>query len=141
MIKVKIKQLYSDIKLPEYARPGDAGMDLYSAEEIVLNPGERHLFKLGFAMEIPEGTVALVWDRGGMATNHGIHSIAGVIDSNFRGEVCCVLYNTSAEPYAIQKGDKIAQLLIQKVEKVQWVKVDELSESARGDKGWFSSGR
>jgi dUTP pyrophosphatase len=140
-MKVKISLLNPLAKLPAYGREGDAGLDLFSCEDCVLAPGERHLFKLGFALELPAGTVGLMWDRSGIATNHGIHALAGVIDSNYRGEVCCVLYNTSSEPYTIKKGDKIAQMIIQKFEQVDFEQVEKLSESARGDRGWFSSGR
>jgi dUTP pyrophosphatase len=140
-MEVKIKLLQPDTVMPVYGRDGDAGLDLFSREDMVLPPGKRHLFRLGFSVELCVGTVGLIWDRGGMATNHGIHTLAGVIDSNFRGEVCCVLYNTSAEPYTVKKGDKIAQMLIQKFERVDFKEVDELSDTSRGAKGWFSSGR
>jgi len=140
-MKVKIKLLRPQAKVPTYSRSGDAGLDLYSCEDYELQPGERYAFKLGFAIELPAGIVALAWDRGGMATNHGIHSLAGVIDSNYRGEYNLILFNTSQEPYSIKKGDKIAQLIIQKFEKVKFVKTDQLSDTDRGDKGWFSSGR
>lgn len=140
-MEVRIKLLKPDAKIPAYGRQGDAGLDLVSCEDFTLEPGQRHLFKLGFAMEILEGTVALVWDRGGMATNHGIHSMAGVIDSNYRGEVSVVLLNTSDQAYQIKKGDKIAQMLIQKFTQADFEQVDELSDSERGTKGWFSSGK
>lgn len=140
-MEAKIKLLHPEARVPVYGRAGDAGLDLFSCEDCTLAPGERHLFKLGFAIELPVGTVALFWDRSGMATNHGIHNLAGVIDSNYRGEVCCVLYNASSEPYTVKKGDKIAQMLVQKVEHVKFVEVDTLSDSERGDRGWFSSGR
>lgn len=140
-MKAKIKLLKPEVRIPSYGRVGDAGLDLYSLEDCTLAPGERHLFKLGFAMEIQDGYVGLMWDRSGMATNHGIHTLAGVIDSNYRGEVSCVLYNTSSDPYTVTKGDKIAQMLIQPVEHVDFQQVDKLSDSERGSKGWFSSGR
>jgi len=140
-MKVKITLLRPESKIPAYGRAGDAGLDLYSCEDCVVAPGERHVFKLGFAMEIPPGTVALIWDRSGMASNHGIHSHGGVIDSNFRGEVCAILHNTSQAPCHFKKGDRIAQLIIQKFEQVDFEQVDKLSASERGDKGWLSSGR
>ncbi|MFA5134464.1 MAG: dUTP diphosphatase [Patescibacteria group bacterium] len=140
-MKVNIKLLRPEAKVPAYGRIGDAGLDLYCCEGHTLQPGERRRFGLGFAMELPEGTVALVWDRGGMAANHGIHSIAGVIDSNYRGEVNVVLYNTSTEPYAISAGDKIAQMLVQQCESVDFIQSDELSDTARGEQAWHSSGR
>lgn len=140
-MEVKIKLLCPEARVPAYSRPGDAGLDLFSCEDCVLKPGERHLFKLGISMELPVGTVALMWDRSGMAAHHGIHSIAGVIDPTFRGEVCVVLYNTSAESYTIKQGDKIAQMLIQKVEQVVFKKTNTFSETERGAGGWSSSGR
>jgi dUTP pyrophosphatase len=140
-MEVKIKKINPDAVIPAYGRAGDAGLDLFSCEDCILAPGERHLFKLGFALELCPGTVGLMWDRSGMATNHGIHALAGVIDSNYRGEVCCVLYNTSRQPYTITKGDKIAQMLIQKFEQADFKQVDALSDSERGGNGWFSSGR
>jgi len=138
---VNIKLLRPEAKKPTYGRAGDAGLDLYSCEDYSLQPGERHSFGLGFAMEIEPGTVALIWDRSGMAAKKGIHSIAGVIDSNYRGEVNVVLLNISAEPYSVKTGDKIAQMLIQKFEPVKFIKTDNLNDSDRGDKAWFSSGR
>ncbi len=96
---------------------------------------------LGFAMEMPTGYVALVWDRSGMAAKHGIHSLAGVIDCTYRGEVKVVLYNTTDQPYEIQVGDKVAQLLIQQHETVVFEEVDELSDTERGADGWLSSGK
>lgn len=140
-MEVNIKLLNPEAGLPSYGRAGDAGLDLRAGEDFILNPGERHVFKLGFAMELPPGSVGLMWDRSGMAAKFGIHTLAGVIDSNFRGEVCTVLYNTTKEPYTIKKGDKIAQMLIQKFEQVDFKQVDELSDTERGTKGWLSSGR
>ncbi|HHA18407.1 MAG TPA: dUTP diphosphatase [Methylophaga sp.] len=140
-MKVKIKLLYKDTKVPSYGRSGDAGLDLYSREKVVLQPGQRHSFKLGFALELPSDMVALMWDRSGMATKFGIHSMAGVIDSNYRGEVNVLLHNTSDQNYTIEVGDKIAQMLIQKYQSAQLEVVDELPDSERGDKGWFSSGK
>lgn len=138
---IKIKLLRPEAKMPKYGRQGDAGLDLYSCENYKLAPKERCSFKLGFALELPDDMVALIWDRGGMATNFGIHTIAGVIDSNYRGEVCVVLLNTSDEEYQIKKGDRLAQMLIQKVENVKLQETDALSGSERGEKGWLSSGK
>jgi dUTP pyrophosphatase len=116
-------------------------MDLASREDKTLQQGEQHLFKLGFAMAIPEGTVALVWDRSGMAAKHGIKTMAGVIDCTYRGEVGVVLVNVRKEPYGVKKGDRIAQMLIQPVHTASIEVVEELSETVRGDGGFGSSGR
>ncbi|MBU0597592.1 dUTP diphosphatase [Patescibacteria group bacterium] len=140
-MKVNIKLLKPNAKIPSYGRKGDAGLDLYSCEDYELKPVERHSFGLGVAIELPRDLVALIWDRGGMAAKKGIHSIAGVIDSNYRGEVNVVLLNTSKELYKIKKGDRIAQMIVQKCEAVEFNQVDELKESERGDQGWFSSGK
>ena len=138
---IKIKLLRPETKMPKYGRQGDAGLDLYSCEDYKLAPKERRSFKLGFALELPDDVVALVWDRSGMAAHFGIHSLAGVIDSNYRGEVCLVLLNTSDKEYQIKKGDRLAQMLIQKVESAKFEEADELAGSERGEKGWLSSGK
>ncbi|MFA6098253.1 MAG: dUTP diphosphatase [Patescibacteria group bacterium] len=140
-MQVKIKLLRPEAKLPVYSRAGDAGLDLYSCEDYILQAGERHKFGLGFILELPAGHVALIWDRGGMAANHGIHTLAGVVDSNYRGEVNAILLNTSAEPYVIKTGDRIAQLLIQEHNTVEFQEVDKLTDTERGEGAWFSSGR
>lgn len=138
---IKIKKLSPDAKIPSKSREGDAAYDLSSGEDYLLKPGERHLFKLGFALEIKEGFVALIWDRSGTAANYGLHALAGVVDPNYRGEVGVVLLNTSSQEYQVKKGDRIAQLLIQKTEEVEFEEVAELAESTRGEQGWLSSGR
>jgi dUTP pyrophosphatase len=140
-MRVKIKMLKPEATQPSYGRPGDAALDLYSCEDYTLQPGERHAFGLGFAWELPEGYVALVWDRGGMAKQHGIHSIAGVWDSNYRGETTVILLNTTQEPYSIKKGDRIAQAVIQQHTTVELEEVDELSDTERGEGAWLSSGK
>jgi len=138
---IEMKKLHDDVELPHYKRPGDAGMDLACREDHTLVPGEQHIFKLGFAMAIPEGTVALIWDRSGLAAKHGITCLAGVIDHTYRGEIGVVLMNVSNTPYEIKKGDRIAQMLLQHVHSVEVKEVQELSDSVRGEAGFGSSGR
>lgn len=140
-MEFKVHKLYDDTRLPEYAHPGDAGMNVFSREDYLLLPGQRHAFELGFAAELPEDYVALVWDRSGLAHQRGIHCLAGVIDAGYRGNYTVVLYNTSQEPYQIKKGDKIAQILIQPVERVTIVATDTLSQTARADGRYASTGR
>jgi len=140
-MQVKIKRLHDEAKIPSYGRLGDAGLDLYACEDYVLEPKKRHIFKLGFAIELPTGTVALVWDRSGMAVKHGVHSLAGVIDSNYRGEVSITLYNTSDEPWECKKGYRLAQMVIQKFEHAEFQEVEELAESERGENAYLSSGK
>ncbi|PIS42942.1 MAG: dUTP diphosphatase [Candidatus Kerfeldbacteria bacterium CG08_land_8_20_14_0_20_40_16] len=140
-MKIKIKRFHSEVKIPQYAHLGDAGLDLYSLEDKVLNPGERYLFKLGFALELPEGYVGLIWDKSGLAANSGVTNLGGVIDSNYRGEVGVILLNASSSAATIKKGDRIAQLLIQKIETVEIEEVTELSDSPRGTGGFGSTGK
>lgn len=140
-MQIKIKKLVEDVKIPSYAHPSDAGMDLYSNEDYTLQPNERHVFNLGFALEIPDGYVSLVWDKGSLPFNAGIHALAGVCDAGFRGEYIVILINLGNAPYKIEKGDKIAQLLIQKVEQAEIKEVNKLSESSRGSGKLGSTGK
>lgn len=139
-MKLKFKKIYPDAIAPAYGREGDAGMDLYAYEDKELLPGERYTFKTGVAVEIPNGFVMLIWDRSGLAVKHGLTVLAGVVDSNFRGEIGVCILNTANEKYQIKKGDRIAQFLIQPVEKAELEEVPELSETERGDKWQASSG-
>lgn len=112
MITVKIRKLREDVKAPKYANPGDGGMDVFSLEDYNLKPGERKTFGLGFQAQFPEGHIAHVWDKSGLASNHGITTLGGAIDASYRGEYKIILINTSNKDYEIKKGDKIAQLVI-----------------------------
>lgn len=141
MTLLKVKKLNSDSVVPKYAQPGDAGLDLYSAEDYKLQSGERHDFHLGFATELPDGYAGLVWDKGGVAQKHGVHCLAGVLDSGYRGELVLVLLNTGSQAYEIKKGDKIAQLLIQPVERADIKVVDSLSATERGQGRFGSTGK
>lgn len=140
MIRVNIKKLDPQVVLPAYSRDGDAAMDIRSAEDYLLKIGERKAFKTGLAFEIPEGYAGLVWDRGGMAAKYGIHTMAGVLDANYRGEMMIVLKNLSEEDFNITRGDRIAQMLVQKVERCAIVEVEHLSETERGAGRFGSSG-
>lgn len=140
MVKVRVKRLRKYAKLPEYAYRGDAGMDLFSAENYNLKPGERRIINTGIAMSFPRGYAALIWDKSGISSEHGISTMAGVIDSGYRGEIGVVLHNTSDEHYKIHRGDKVAQTLIQKVESCDIIEVEKLENSDRGEKGFGSSG-
>ncbi|HEX2994786.1 MAG TPA: dUTP diphosphatase [Anaerolineales bacterium] len=138
---VKVKKLIPDAQLPKYGRPGDAGFDLYAAEDMSLAPGKHSLIKTGIAVSIPEGTVGLIWDRSGMAARHGIKTMAGVVDFTYRGEVGVVLINLSQNSYGIKKGDRIAQMLIQPVLHAQVEEVTDLEGTERGASGFGSSGK
>jgi dUTP pyrophosphatase len=140
-MEIKIKRLNKEAILPKYANSGDAGLDLYSCEDKLLKPGERYAFKTGLAMEIPKGYVGLVWDKSGLSSNHGLHTFAGVGDSGYRGEWQIIISNLSDSPYAFEKGDKIAQLLIQKVEHAKIIEADILNETQRGEGGFGASGK
>ncbi len=137
---IKIKKIDKDAILPMYADKMDAGMDFFSNVEAVLNPGERKLIPTGVSMEIPEGYVGLIWDKSGIATKYGIKTMAGVIDSGYRGEILILLHNLSSEEFRIQKGSKIAQMLIQPVKQEEIIEAEELDETERGSKGFGSTG-
>lgn len=139
-MQLKVKKLEPGATLPFYAKPGDAGLDLYSLETRTLEPHECHPFKTGLALEIPPGHVGLVWDRSGNAFRKGLTILGGVIDSGYRGEILMITLNTSREPVEIKKGDRIAQLLIQPVIQAEIIEVDELSDSHRGIDGFGSTG-
>lgn len=141
MMELKIQRLDKSIELPKYTKEDDAALDLRSAEEKVLQPGERMIIKTGIKMAIPKNHVGLVWDRSGMAIKHGLHCLAGVIDSGYRGEFGVVMINLSKESFTIEKGMRIAQLLIQPVANHFPIsEVDELDSTERHDKGFGSSG-
>lgn len=139
-MNVIFKKLQAEAHIPAYAHPGDAGMDVYTCETKTLEPGERYAYRTGVAVEIPEGYVGLVWDRSSRATKSGLKTMAGVIDSGYRGEVKIVLLNTSTTPVEIAAGDKIAQLLMQPVERATIIEGETLSETQRGIGGFGSTG-
>ncbi len=138
-MKLKIVKT-KNVPDPKYMNHGDVGLDLHSAENKILKPGERAAIETGLKMEIPEGFAGLIWDRSGLAANHGISTIAGVIDPGYRGEIKVALVNLSDENFEIKEGMRIAQMLFQKVEKAEIEIVAELKESKRGDGGFGSTG-
>ncbi|MDD4476748.1 MAG: dUTP diphosphatase [Patescibacteria group bacterium] len=140
-MKIKIKKLRADAAMPTYARPGDAGLDLYSLENYELRPGERKIFDLGFAMEFEFGYAAIIKDKGSLPKNGGIHTMGGVFDAGYRGEYNVQLINLGNEPYKIEKGQKIAQLIIYPIIIADLEETDELSESIRGDGRFGSTGK
>ncbi len=127
--------------LPAYASTGAAGADLRASEAVVIAPGRRAAVPTGLRLQIPAGHVGLVWPRSGLAVRHGIDTLAGVIDSDYRGELRVVLVNHGEEPFAIAAGDRIAQLLLQRVERARFEAVPGLDESGRGEAGFGSTGR
>ncbi len=141
MITIKIKKLKPDAVLPNYAHSGDAGMDMYASEDVHIRKGERAKVPTGIAMEIPEGYVGLVWDKSGLSINHGLKTLGGVIDAGYRGEIIIGIANLSSEDYTLEKGHKVAQLLIQKIESPVVEEAIELKDSHRGEKGLGSTGK
>jgi len=139
---LKVKKLVPEAKLPDYIHADDAAMNMYTVEAYTLAPGERRIFKTGIAMAIPMGYAGLIWDRSGLANKSGIKRMGGVIDAGYRGEIGVGLMNLSKEPVEILKGDKVAQMIIQKIEQPKIVESDELPSSAtRGESGFGSTGR
>jgi dUTP pyrophosphatase len=127
-------------ELPGYASPGAAGADLRASEPVVLPPGGRAAVPTGVHLELPEGHVGLVWPRSGLAVRHGIDTLAGVIDADYRGEVRVVLVNHGAEPFSVAPGDRIAQILVQPVCRAVFTRREALAGSARGPGGFGSTG-
>jgi len=139
-MKIKIKKINLEAKLPVYANLGDAGMDFFSVEDLILKPNKLAACATGIAMAIPEGFVGLIWDKSGIALKKEIKTMGGVIDSSYRGEVKIILKNLSSQNYEIKKGDKIAQMLIQKFESPDLEEVNDLDETERGEGGFGSTG-
>lgn len=138
---LRVKKVHPEAKLPIYAHPGDVGMDLCTVEEVVVPAGKSARLKSGISVEIPEGYAGLCWDKSGLSMNHRIKVLAGVIDAGFRGEIVMSVINLGQEAYFFKKGDKVMQMLIQKVEVPEIVEVRELSETQRGEKGFGSTGK
>lgn len=142
-IRVPIRRLDPDLPLPGYAHPGDAGADLVSAEDFTLEPGTRRLVPTGVAVAIPQGWVGLVHPRSGLAVKHGITLVntPGTIDAGYRGELKVCLLNTDrSTPVSFRRGDRIAQLVLQRVDQAEFVPVDQLEDSDRGAGGFGSTG-
>lgn len=140
-MKVKIKRVNDGAKTPIYQHPGDAGMDLFAAEEVTLGAGEVKAVPTGIKMAIPEGYVGLIWDKSGLSLQ-GVHRLAGVVDAGYRSEVKVVMVNLGKTPYVFKQGQKVAQMLIQPVETVEVADVGDgdLDETARGSGGFGSTG-
>jgi dUTP pyrophosphatase len=142
-LEILVTKFDKDAVIPTYAKPGDAGADLYSISELVLAPGERALVKTGIAIALPNGYVGLVHPRSGLGLKNGISVVntPGTIDAGYRGEIGVVLINHDLhESFQVKKGDRIAQLVIQKVENAQFKVVNQLPESERAAGGYGSTG-
>ena len=143
-VQVLITRLDPELPLPRYAKGGDAGADIVSRIDITLAPGERALVPTGIAIALPDGYVALVHPRSGLAIKHGVTMVnsPGTVDAGFRGELQVILINHDrSESVSFKRGDRIAQLVIQKVERAEFVEVHELPGSGRGTGGFGSTGR
>lgn len=142
-MELQVRLLHPQARLPRRAHPDDAGADLHSVEEVIIPPGERRNVGTGLALAIPEGYAGFVQPRSGLAFKHGIMVVnsPGLIDAGYRGEVRVSLYNSGREPFAVAVGERIAQLLIQRVEEPAFVAADELPDTRRGQGGFGSSGR
>ena len=138
-----LQQLDPGLDMPSYARPGDAGADLRSAEDFVLEPGERRLVATGVAIALPPGFAAFVHPRSGLAANFGVGIVnaPGTVDAGYRGEIKVCLINTDRDhPVRFSRGDRIAQLVVQRVDRAAFVVVQNLPESERGSGGYGSTG-
>jgi len=127
--------------LPEYASAGAAGADLRASEAALVPPGGRVAVPTALRLQIPPGHVGLVWPRSGLAVRHGIDTLAGVIDSDYRGEVRVVLVNHGEEAFRVAPGDRVAQILVQRVERAAFVAVSSIEDTGRGEGGFGSTGR
>ena len=143
MVEISLRRLHPDAVVPSYAHPGDAGADLCTTVDVRLAPGERALLPTGLAMALPEGFVALVHPRSGLAARCGLSIVntPGTVDAGYRGEVKVLLINLDPrEDVVLSKGDRIAQLVVQRVEHARFVEVETLPDSSRGEGGYGSTG-
>ena len=140
-MKIKIKKLDKDAKLPTHGYPGDAGMDFYAAGDVFFKTLGQAQVHTGVAVEIPEGYVGLVWDKSSISFGHGLKIMGGVIDSSYRGEIIMSLRNLSDKDFILRKGHKVAQMLIQKFEHCDILEVEKLSETMRGNGREGSTGQ
>ncbi|HAG54094.1 MAG TPA: dUTP diphosphatase [Actinobacteria bacterium] len=143
-MKVLITQLDTGLPMPKYAKPGDAGADIYSAIDITIEPGKRALVPTGIAIALSDGYAAFVHPRSGLAVKYGVGLVnaPGTIDAGYRGEISVIVINhDQSESFEIKRGDRIAQLVFQRVERAEFVVVEELPGSNRSGSGFGSSGR
>ncbi len=140
-LHIKVKKLFPDAVMPEYATQGDAAMDLFAFTHTEIKPGERVSVATGIAMEIPYGYVGLIWDKSGLSHKAGLKTLGGVIDAGYRGEIKIGMINLGSETYIFEKGHKVAQMLIQERAEVELEETDMLSNSERGAGGFGSTGK
>jgi len=141
-MQVLIKRLEKEVKMPKYEHEDDAGLDIFANEETTIKPGEIKLIGTGIQMELPQGIEAQIRPKSGLALNHGITIVntPGTIDAGYRGEIKVILINFGKKEYKVEKGQKIAQIVFNKIEKPEIIEVSKLNESKRGAKGFGSTG-
>ncbi len=133
-MEIKVKKLRADAKLPTHGHPGDAGIDFYAIEDVLFIAGNQARVPTGIAVEIPEGCGGFIWDKSSISFKHGLKVMGGVIDSGFRGEIVMSLINLSKDDFILEKGSKVAQMIIQKFEDCDILEVDELiNDTVRGE--------
>jgi len=143
-LKVLITRLDESVPVPRYAKPGDAGADICTRIDLTIEPGERFLAPTGLSIALPDGYAAFVHPRSGLAIKHGVSMVntPGTVDAGYRGELQIILINHDLrEPISFKKGDRIAQLIIQKVERAEFIEVEILPETDRGSGGFGSTGK
>jgi len=140
-MEIKIKLLSESAKIPTKGTDAAAGYDLYAAENGEIDPLKRNLIKTNISIAIPKGYYGRIAPRSGLANKNGIDVMAGVIDSDYRGDVGVILYNTGVEAFSYNRGDRVAQLIIEKCHKADWLQVEDLSETDRGDGGYGHTGK
>ena len=138
-MELRVKRIHPEAKLPVYGHPGDACLDLFAVVDRSLAPGEAFAVPTGIQVAVPAGYVGLVWDKSGLSLKR-VHRLAGVVDAGYRGEVQVVLINLGPEPFAVKKGMKVAQMLIQPVAAVEVVESETLDGTSRGQGGFGSTG-
>jgi dUTP pyrophosphatase len=142
MVRIRIRRIRDGAVAPHYEHDGDAGMDLYSAEDCTLKPGERRLVPTGFRVEVPKGYEMQIRPKSGLALKRGITVLntPGTVDSGYRGEVGVILFNASDGDFEVRTGEKVAQAVITRVETAELEEVEDLSETGRGEGGFGSTG-
>lgn len=139
-MKIRIQLLDEKAKVPTFAHDDDAGMDIYALDNVTIEPGKRAVIHTGIAIELPKGTAALVWDKSGLAIGRGLKVLGGVMDAGYRGEYLICLHNLNDKAETIASGDKVAQILFQKVERPDIEITHKLTDTPRGEGRMGSTG-
>jgi dUTP pyrophosphatase len=139
-MELKVKKAQKDAKIPRYGHKGDAGLDLFSSVDVIVEKGKLQAIPTGIKVAIPDGYAGLIWDKSGTSLK-GVHRLAGVIDSGYRGEVKVVMINLGDRPFVIDRGMKIAQMLVQPIVTVHVVEAEDLDDTSRGEGGFGSTGK